>query len=71
MKVDIESAEYEVFMSSGDLLRSGRIRNIALEIHNSLLKERGLSGQTLHEHILACGYSLDDSLGNWVYKFNP
>lgn len=70
MKVDIESAEYEVFMSSSDLLRSGRIRNIALEIHNSLLKERGLSGQMLHEHILACGYNLNDSLGNWVYTFD-
>ncbi|MBV8551992.1 MAG: FkbM family methyltransferase [Acidobacteriaceae bacterium] len=70
MKVDIEGAEYDVFMNAGDVLRQHTIRRIALEIHNSTLERRGLSGQDLHRFILDCGYALDDSLGTWVYTAN-
>ena len=69
MKVDIEGAEYDVFMTAGDVLKSGVLRNIALEFHNSILDSRGLSGADLHRHILANGYELDDSQGHWVYSF--
>lgn len=71
MKVDIEGAEWDVFMSAGDVLRSGAIHRFVLEIHNSLLEARGLRGTDLHEFILSCGYSLDDSLGPWVYCKTP
>jgi FkbM family methyltransferase len=71
MKVDIEGAEWEVFMNAGDVLRSGAIRRFVLEIHNTLLEARGLRGIDLHEFILSCGYSLDDSLGPWVYYKTP
>jgi FkbM family methyltransferase len=67
MKIDIEGAEYEVLMNAGDVLRQHLIRRIALEIHNSYLEKRGLSGQDLHEFLLTCGYRLDQSLGHWVY----
>jgi len=67
MKVDIEGAEWELLMNAGDVLKSGVIRHIALEIHNSILAARGVSGGDLHKFILGCGYTLDDSLGPWVY----
>lgn len=70
MKVDIEGAEHDVFMTATDILRSGAIRNIALEIHNSILEDRGLSGNELHLGILKCGYRLHDDLGHWVYSFS-
>jgi FkbM family methyltransferase len=69
MKVDIEGGEYDAFMSAGEVLKAGIIKRIALEIHNSLLERRGVSGADLHNHILSCGYHLDTSLGHWVYKF--
>lgn len=68
MKVDIESSEYEVFMAAGAVLKSGIIRNIAIEIHNSMLQSRGLSGDRLHHHILEHGYRLNTELGAWVYN---
>jgi Methyltransferase FkbM domain len=69
MKVDIEGAEYDVFMGAGDILRSGIVSNIALEIHSTILKMRGLSGTDLHQKILDAGYTLHSELGNWVYTF--
>ncbi len=50
-------------------MKSGIVRRIALDIHHSLLERRGLSGQRLHEHILACGYTPDESQGMPVYTF--
>ena len=70
MKVDIEGAEHDVFMTATGILRSGAIRNIALEIHNSVLENRGLSGNELHQAILNCGYELHDDLEHWVYCFS-
>ena len=69
MKVDVEGAEYEIFMNAGDVLRAGTISNIAIEIHNSILYRRGLSGNDLHKLFLQCGYVLDNSLGVWVYRW--
>lgn len=69
MKVDVEGAEYDIFMNAGDMLRSGVLRNIALEIHTSILARQGLAGEKLHEFVLSCGYRLNDKLGNWVYEF--
>jgi FkbM family methyltransferase len=69
MKVDIEGAEYDVFMGARDFLQTGIIRNIALEIHNSILEKRGLSGNDLHHELLEARYDLNADLGNWVYSF--
>ena len=69
LKVDIEGAEYEVFMSAGEVLKSGAIRKIALEIHGSILEGRGLSGEELHRFILSHGYILEDEAETRVYAF--
>jgi FkbM family methyltransferase len=68
MKVDIEGAEWDVFMGAGQVLRRGIIRRFVLEIHNDILEARGVRGRDLHEFVLSCGYTLDDSLGPWVYE---
>jgi hypothetical protein len=46
------------------------LKNIALEIHSSILANRGLSGEALHQHMLSCGYTLNDQLGAWVYQYS-
>ena len=69
MKVDVEGAEYDIFMNAGEILRSGVLRNIALEIHHSILAKQGLPGEKLHHWMLECGYRLNDELGNWVYEY--
>jgi FkbM family methyltransferase len=70
MKVDIEGAEYDVFLSAAKILRKGIFQNIALEIHHSILEHRGLSANDLHKHLLESGYELHTDLGNWVYSFD-
>jgi FkbM family methyltransferase len=69
MKVDIEGGEYDIFLNAGDILRSGALRNIALEIHHSILAKQGLDGDEIHRFVLGCGYRLDTELGNAVYEF--
>jgi len=70
MKVDIEGAEYDVFMSAADVLKKGLIQNIALEFHPSMLERRGLRAADLHNHMIQCGYEVDTELGPSVYSFS-
>ena len=51
IKVDVEGAEYDIFMGAEQVLKAGVLRNIALEIHNGIVETRGLSGLRLHEWI--------------------
>lgn len=69
LKVDIEGAEYDVLMGAGEVLKSGVIRKIALEIHHSILTARGLSGEELHRFLLDCGYALLEDADTTVYAF--
>lgn len=69
MKVDIEGAEYDVFMAASEVLSNGILKNIALEFHPSVIKSRGLSTEKLHSHIVQNGYELKEELGNSVYSF--
>jgi FkbM family methyltransferase len=71
LKVDIEGAEYDVFMNAEAVLRAGVIRNIALEIHYGILERRGLAGEDLHRWIAACGYSFRDDGGIRIYSRTP
>ena len=68
VKVDIEGAEYDVFMAAGEVLRKGILKHVALEIHHSVLASRGLSGDTLHAHMIGSGYCVNKDLGPWVYS---
>ena len=68
MKVDVEGAEYDIFMGSESILRTGRIKNIALEIHNTILEKRHPVRRRSQPDDSDCGYKLNDQLGNWVYS---
>ena len=67
MKVDIEGAEYDTFMNAAGVLRGGMLKHIALEIHPAVLAHRGLSATRLHEHMIACGYRHDETLGPYSF----
>lgn len=69
LKVDIEGAEYDVFMEGTAVLKKGVFKNIALEFHGRVLDRRGLSAEALHRHMIACGYELNSDLGPRVYTF--
>lgn len=69
MKVDIEGAEYDVFTAAGTILRKGIVKNIALEMHHSILESRGLSAIQVHNQLLACGYSLITQDSSSIYRF--
>jgi len=70
MKVDIEGAEYDVFMEGGDILRKGVVKHVVLEIHHAILANRGLSTDSLQAHMIESGYQVDKAMGPWVYTFN-
>jgi FkbM family methyltransferase len=70
MKVDIEGAEYDVFMPAREVLRAGIVRNIAMEYHHSVFRSRGLSCEDLHTCFLENGYRLNEQLGHWVYSWD-
>jgi len=69
MKVDIEGSEYDVLMAAAQVLRSGIIRNIALEFHPSKFEQRGVTTDELHQHLIECGYRVNTGLGPIVYSF--
>lgn len=56
MKMDIEGFEYEAVLGSRDLFRNGRVRALALELHPTVLKERGKDANAIIEFLHECGY---------------
>jgi FkbM family methyltransferase len=70
VKVDVEGAEYKIFMSASEhFLRSGKLRNVAIEYHNRVLEAQSLFSDHIHQRFLSCGYVLNDSLVPHVYEF--
>lgn len=67
MKMDIEGFEYEAILGSPDLLRSGAIRAIALELHHQAIKNRGLAPENIIELLKSCGYRQDLVSGYFVF----
>jgi FkbM family methyltransferase len=68
VKVDIEGAEYDVFMAAKDVLRSGRLVRIELEFHSDILRKQGYVEEDLHNHMQECGYVLESG-SHRVYAF--
>ena len=56
MKLDIEGFEYEAVLGSRDLFASEVIESIALELHPSILAQRGKSGEEIVAFLEDCGY---------------
>jgi FkbM family methyltransferase len=68
VKVDIEGAEYSVFMAARDVLLSGRLTRIELEFHSDILRSQGYADEDLHRHMQECGYVLESESPR-VYAF--
>jgi FkbM family methyltransferase len=68
VKVDIEGAEYGVFMAAKDVLLSGRLARIELEFHSDILRRQGFVEEDLHKHMQECGYMLESESPR-VYTF--
>jgi FkbM family methyltransferase len=58
MKMDIEGFEYEAILGSREVFRSKRIRNLALELHTWLLKERALDPDQITSFLRSTGYTV-------------
>jgi hypothetical protein len=69
MKMDIEGAEYDALTGAQEVLKRGIIRQMTIEVHDSILKRRGLSWSRTHEVILECGYRCTDKCDSRVYSF--
>jgi FkbM family methyltransferase len=63
MKLDVESYEYEVILGSKPLFESDIIENIVLELHPSVLEQRGKRVEDIEEFLLSAGYKKDDEFG--------
>lgn len=59
MKLDIEGFEYEAILGSRDLFAGEVIENIALELHPSILAQRGKTGEDIVAFLEDCGYKQD------------
>jgi FkbM family methyltransferase len=64
MKMDIESFEYEAILGSKAVFQSDLIENIAVELHPSVLEQRGKRAADIEEFLLSAGYAKDESFGS-------
>jgi FkbM family methyltransferase len=63
MKLDVESYEYEVILGSKPVFESDLIENIVLELHPSVLEQRGKRVDDIEEFLLSAGYRKDNEFG--------
>lgn len=67
MKVDVEGFEYEVVMGGQAILEQGCIEHIALELHPSILQQRGRSESKIVATLNHCGYRVNPDYPTLVF----
>ena len=67
MKMDIEGFEYEAILGSRRVFEHRRIRALALELHSTILQDRGKDAADITDMLMACGYHLDEGFKNQVW----
>lgn len=67
MKVDIEGFEYEALLGSPHVFEQHRIKALALELHPTLLSERGKDAGDIEAMLKRCGYRCEEAFGNPVW----
>jgi FkbM family methyltransferase len=70
MKVDIEGSEWEMINGSLEAFSTHRIRSMVMEIHNDILRRRGLDGTDLVRTLASFGYRIEKTHGPWVWTVN-
>lgn len=68
MKIDVEGYEYEAVFGSKDLFISGKVRRLLIEVHENLLRSRGLRAQDISDFLLSCGYGCHRQDGLMVFS---
>jgi len=68
IKIDVESYEYELILGSKKLFQSGTIKNIALELHPTILASRNLSEIPIIKFLTDCGYTVNSKYKNLIYS---
>ncbi len=69
LKMDVEGAEHDIVLSSKDLLRSGRIRVLSVDLHDAILATRKTCVGPIHHALTKCGYDMLRGSYPAVYKF--
>jgi len=67
LKMDIEGFEHEALLGSPNVFRERRIKALALEVHPSILADRGLNAGELTACLLAAGYTASRPFGHSVW----
>ncbi len=67
MKVDIEGFEYEALLGSPEVFQRHRIRALALELHPTILADRGKCSSDIEQMLTSAGYRLTEAFGNSVW----
>jgi len=71
IKIDIEGWEWEAIMGSPELFRSGRIKNIFLELHTHILDQRGFDYRELESLLQSAGYERNPEFHeHWILPSN-
>lgn len=67
LKVDVEGHEYEVILGAKEVFAAARVRYIALELHPTILRQRGLDAAEITAFLEQCGYRPDPRFSGLVY----
>ena len=67
VKMDIEGFEYEAILGSQELFKEQKIKVLALELHPSRIKQRGLDPDEIEHFLKNCGYQLSERFDNTVW----
>jgi FkbM family methyltransferase len=68
MKMDIEGFEYEAVLGSSEVFREHRVRVLALDLHPTILANRGKDISDISKMLAECGYSMSQEYGNTVWQ---
>ena len=67
LKVDIEGFEYEAVLGSPRVFQQQRVKALALELHPTILADRGKSAGDTERMLEQAGYRLTETFGNTVW----
>ncbi len=67
MKVDIEGFEYEALLGSTKVFEQHRVKALALELHPTILADRGKAAADIEQMLERCGYRCSMEFGNAVW----
>lgn len=70
LKVDIEGFEYEAILGSRRVFQQHRVKALALELHPTILADRGKSAGKIERVLEQAGYRLTQKFGNTVWIAN-